>query len=458
MRLPVAPQSRRADPRRDFGTGQAMNKSTPPELVAAADPMPMTAIADAPPAPSRRSRRRLLLLAGAAALVAGGVGFHLLGHKPAVIASADAATTARTLPDGSFRLSAAEVRLLRIEPTEAREFRPESVAEGRISYNEERATPVFPPYSGRVVRALAQPGQQVRAGDVLFEIETTDLTQAANDLLTANDNLAKARNQVELTRRNETRQSNLFAARAAARRDVEQAQADLANALADQRSAEAAVASARDRLRVLGRDAAAIAEIEATRRVNAVIPVTAPLGGTVVQRRVGPGQWLAAGGGDPVYTIADLSQMWLVAAVRELDAPLVRVGQAVEVTVDALPGQRFRARVENVANSLDPATRRLTVRAAIEDPEHLLKPEMFAAFRIAVGEPRSGVAVPIGALIHRGASASLWEALDDNRFIMRNVRTGLRTGDTVQVTDGLAPGARVVAGGALFIDRAATQD
>lgn len=432
-----------------------MNKSTPPELTATA-PAPMSEVAAPAAAPPRR--RRLVLLAGAAAMVvAGGAALHLLGRKPAVIASADAATTGN-LPDGSFRLSPSEVRLLRIEQVAARDFQPESIAEGRISYNEERSTPVFPPYSGRVVRALAQPGQRVQAGEVLFEIETADLTQAANDLLSAADNLTKTRSQVELTRRNDTRQRNLFAARAAARRDVEQAEADLNNALADQRTAEAVLAAARDRLRVLGRDADAIAQIEATRRVDAVVPVTAPLAGTVVQRRVGPGQWLNGGAGDPVFTIADLSQMWLVAAVRELDAPLVRVGQEVQVSVNALPGQSFRARIENVGSSLDPTTRRLTVRAAVEDPDHLLKPEMFAGFRIAVGQPSNGVAAPIGALIHRGSATSLWEALDDNRFIMRNVRTGLRIGDAVQVTEGLAPGARIVTGGALFIDRAATQD
>ena len=248
---------------------------------------------------------------------------------------------------------------------------------------------------------------------------------------------------------------HLFAARAAARRDVEQAGADLANAISDSRTADANLAAARDRLRVLGRDAAAIAQIEQTRRVNAVIAVTAPIAGTVVQRRVGPGQWLNAGGSDPIFTIADLSQMWLVAGVRELDAPLMQVGQSVEVTVNALPGERFPARIENVGNALDANSRRLTVRAAIQDPEHRLKPEMFASFRIAVGESSSAVAVPAGALIHRGSAVSLWEALDDNRFVLRSVRTGLRVGDAVQVTDGLAPGARIVTGGALFIDRAA---
>ena len=453
----------------------AMNMLTPPQLAeaASAQTLSVQSLADGTPAasaaplappsaealPAARPRRRLpLLLAGAAVLGLGGA----LAYKefgapaaPAVISGAQAASNTGRMADGSFRLSPTEAKLLRVEPVAARAFRPERVAEGRISFNEERSTPVFAPYTGRVIRALAQPGQQVAAGDVLFEIETTDLTGAANDLLAALDSAGKARTQVDLFRRNETRQRDLFAAKAAARRDLEQAQADLANALSDQRTAEATLAAARDRLRVLGRDAAAIAEIERTRHVNAVVAVTAPLAGTVVQRRIGPGQWLNAGGSDPIYTIADLSQMWLVAGVREMDAPLVRVGQNVQVSVDALPGRTFDARIENVASSLDATTRRLTVRAAVQDPDRLLKPEMFASFRIAVGDANEALAVPAGALIYRGANTSLWEALGDDRFVMRRVKTGLQSDGMVQVTDGLAAGARIVTGGALFIDRAA---
>ncbi len=436
----------------------ALNMMTPPELTGPASIAHTTTHEAAPVAPAAPRRRRVpMLLAGVAALGVAAYGYaEFSGHEaPAIVSPARAASNTGRQADGSFRLSPTETKLLKIEPVAARAFRPERVAEGRIAFNEERSTPVFSPYTGRVVRALAQPGQEVKAGDVLFEIETTDLTGAANDLLAALDAAAKSRTGSDLARRNETRQRDLFAAKAAARRDLEQAQADLANAISDQRTADTTLAAARDKLRVLGRTPEQIAEIERTRRVNATVAVTAPLAGTVVFRRIGPNQWLNAGNSDPIYTIADLSQMWLVAGVREMDAPLIRSGQTVQVNVDALPGRSFDARVENVASALDPNTRRLTVRAAVQDPDRLLKPEMFASFRIAVGEANDAPAVPAGALIHRGASTSLWEALGEDRFVLRSVRTGLQSDGMVQVTDGLAPGARIVTGGALFIDRAA---
>ena len=369
-----------------------------------------------------------------------------------------AATVTEPLSQGEFRLSDSEMRALRIEEMQTRDFHAERVSEGRIAYNDDRETPVFSPYNGRVVRAIPRLGDVVAAGDTLFEIETTDLAGAANDLLSAVDGANKARATLDQAKREEARQNSLFSARAASQRDVEQARVAAVGAVADLRSAEATLSAARDKLRVLGRSPDQIKQIEQTRMVNAIVPVTAPIGGTVTQRRIGPGQWLSTGAGDPVYTIADLSTVWLVAAVRELDAPLVQLGQQVAVSVGALPGRIFDARITTVGAGLDPTTRRLTVRAEVKDPDHLLKPEMFATFRIAVGAEQRAVGVPVNAMIFRGPDASVWVALDNNRFILRRIKPGIRSGDVVEVLEGLQPGERVVTGGALFIDRAARID
>jgi cobalt-zinc-cadmium efflux system membrane fusion protein len=357
--------------------------------------------------------------------------------------------------DGLFQLNDAEMRALRIEPIAAQAFRDERVAEGRIAVNDDRATPMFAPYTGRVTRAFARAGERVEVGQPLYEIETPDVTGAANELLAAADGLQKARVAADQARREEARQASMLAARAASLRDVEQARAALAAAEADHRSAAAALDAARDRLRVLGRSAADIAAIEQSRQVSGLITVTAPLAGTVTQRRLGPGQWLTAGQGEPVFTIADLSSVWLVAQVREADAPAIRTGQPVEVEVGALPGRRFPARIVRSAAGLDPATRRLMVMAEVEDPEGVLRPEMFANFRIEVGPAREGPAVPMSAVIFRGREAHVWVALPGNRFELRHIEAGIRDGAMIEAREGLTAGERVVTGGALFIDRAA---
>lgn len=408
-------------------------------------------------APPRAVRRRGAAMVVGAAVLAG-AGFAWMHLHQVAPVEAQARPAAAQPSDGTFQLAESETRSLRIEPVLPRDFRTERLAEGRISYNEDRSTPVFSPYSGRILRVLVRQGDAVTANQPIFEIETADLVQASNDLLAALDTTGKARTTLELARRNETRQRELVQIRAAARRDQEQAEADAANAAADLRVAETALVAARDRMRMLGRSAEQVAEVERTRHVDAVITVAAPIAGTVVQRRAGPGQWVNAGATDPVATIADLSTVWLVAGVRELDAPDVHVGQAVEVRVNALPERVFEARVAMVGSSLDPNTRRLPVRAEVQDPDGLLKPEMFANFRITVGGGGNALGVPANAVIHRGAETSVWAALDGNRFALRRVELGRRSGDMLEVREGLAEGSRIVTAGALFIDRAAAAD
>lgn len=391
---------------------------------------------------------------GLAAVIAGGAWFFLTRAEP----PPTQAPAPERLPAGEFRLNENEMRALRIEPVAMREFRPERLAEGRIAYDDDRSTPMLSPFTGRVIRAFARVGDRVAAGQPLYEVETPEITAAANEWLAALDNVQKTRVALEQARREEARQQSLFSARAASQRDVEQARAATSAAEADARSAAAQAEAHRDRLRLLGRTPDEIAGIERTRQVSGLITVAAPLAGTITQRRVGPGQWVQAGQGEPVFTIADLSTMWLVAQVRELDVPMIRVGQPVDVTVGALPGREFPARIIRTSAGLDPATRRLTVMAEVPDPDGVLRPEMFANFRITVGEAEASPAVPASAVIFRGAEAFVWVALPEGRFTLRRITPGIRAGDLIQAKDGVAAGERLVTGGALFIDRAARTD
>ncbi|MGI9128646.1 MAG: efflux RND transporter periplasmic adaptor subunit [Roseomonas sp.] len=432
------------------------------DLVSTPDTVKVTsATPEAPPAIRQDGWRWRSFALAALLVVAGAVGFAwhagFLGEQSGAPATNAAVSAAATRHD--FPLSPDEVRSLRIAAVGQRAFRDERIAEGQIAINEDRTTPIFAPNTGRVVRVLGRLGETVTAGQALFEMETADLVQATNDFLGALDGVSRAQTALQLSIRNEQRQKDLFEARAASRRDWEQAQAEAANAAADLRVAETQLAAAHDRLRILGRDAAQVSALEQTRRLEATIQVVAPIAGVVSQRRVGPGQWLMAGGSDPAFTIADVSSVWLVAAVREIDAPAIKVGQKVEVTVNALPNRNFSAHISSVAAALDPTTRRLAVRAEVEDPEGLLKAGMFARFRIVLGETAEAPAVPAGAIIHRGSEAGVWIVKPGReRFSYRNIELGRRSGDYWEATAGLAAGEEIVTGGALFIDRAAPVD
>jgi cobalt-zinc-cadmium efflux system membrane fusion protein len=175
----------------------------------------------------------------------------------------------------------------------------------------------------------------------------------------------------------------------------------------------------------------------------------------VVDRQIGPGQYAQSGAATPVYTIADLSSVWLVANVREADAARVQRGQSVEVHVLAYPDRAFSARVVYVAPTIDPGTHRLTVRAVIDNPDGALKPEMFASFVILTSQADQSPAVPESAVVYEGESAHVWVVQPNDTLAVRPIRTG-RTNDAfVEVLEGLKAGDRVVTRGGLFIDRAA---
>lgn len=397
------------------------------------------------------SHRKRIAIGAIAAVVIVAVGYWVLGGQPR---PKPAQPEPRT--PGEFRPTDAQWDGFTIQPVEIIKFRRAESTEGKIAINEDRSTPVFSPYTGRVTRLIAVPGQQVSRGDPLFSIDASENVQALNALISAMAQVDKSRSQVNLAKMNERRLHELYDAKAGALKDWQQAQADLVSAQNDLNSAEAAQAAARNQLRILGRSDKEISDAETARRINAESIVTSPIVGTVTQRKVGLGQYLVTGSSDPVFTIGDLSTMWLIAAVKETDASKIRLGAAVEVRVLAYPGRTFSAHVTYVAPAVDPVTRRIAVRAEVENQDGALKPEMFATFVIITGDDVDSPAVPQDAVIYEADTARVWVALDDKRITSRQIKTGITSSDgMVQVLSGLKTGERVVTKGSLFIDRAA---
>lgn len=362
-------------------------------------------------------------------------------------------------PDGAFRPSEAQWSSLNLAAVRQVAFREERSTDGKIAINEDTTTPVFSPYSGRVSRLIARPGDFVERGAPLFAIEASEFVQGHNDLVTAVAGVEKTQSRLVLAQAAEKRQRELLAIRGGAAKDLEQAQSDLVGAQGDLRAAEIALAAVRNRLRILGRTDDEIAKLEKQDRIGAEVTVGAPIAGTIIQRRVGLGQYINAGATDPVFTVGNLSTVWLIANVRESDAPYMKLGAAVEVTVLAFPGKVFSARLSYVAPALDPNTRRLSVRAEIQNPNRELLPEMFASFRIISGESRLMPAVSADSIVYEGDKARVWLARpDDKTVVSRAITVGDTVNGMVEVRQGLSVGETVVTSGTLFIDRAAKRD
>jgi membrane fusion protein, heavy metal efflux system len=402
----------------------------------------------------RRGVTRLLALSGAV-LVACVALFFLAprfeGAKQAVSAGppvpppAKNADTVRVEPEQMHQIG-----LVKVESEAFRVLRP---AIGQIAFNEDASTVVQTPFSGRVTRLIARIGDEVKRGQPLFEIDSPEVVQVQTDLIAAVQALEKSKSQLALAKRTFDRQASLLADKATSQREHDQARNDLAAAESDTRTAEGTLAANRNRLRVLvGRSDAEVARVERERSINPLITINAPIDGTVIARKIGPGQYVRSDAAEPLYSIADLSTMWLKANVPENDIPFVRVGHEIEVNVTALPGRLFKARIVAIGASSDSATRRVVVRSEIANPDGALRSEMFATFKIVTGSSDPSPAVPVEAVIWEGELPVVWVGREPLLFERRRVRTGLEQNRKLQILAGLRAGDVVIGRGAIFVD------
>jgi cobalt-zinc-cadmium efflux system membrane fusion protein len=410
-------------------------------------------------------KRQIILLAVVTALVGAGV---FLGPR-ALRKPDEAASTpnSQVTSDGGFKTTNAQWADLKIKPVTQMDFPQAEDTDGKIANDDDLTTPVFSPYSGRVVKLFVRAGDTVHQGEPLFAVQAAEFVQGQSDLISAVSALKTARAQLALTEANEKRQHELFLAHGAAQKDWQQSQVDLANAQGGINSAQIGLAAVRDRLRILGKTDQEINAVENATDVRSLDPVGivfAPIDGIVVQRQVGDGQNIvsAAGGGGsgPQFQIGTVSKVWMLANVREENAPNVYLGDPVGVTVLAYPGRVFAGKITRVSPAIDPVLHRLPVWAEVANADGLLKPEMFASFRIISAAAKGpSPAIPDRAIVYEGANAHVWLANPaDKTLALRQIKTGRQIDGTVQVLAGLTAGANVVTSGAVFIDRAATGD
>jgi cobalt-zinc-cadmium efflux system membrane fusion protein len=340
--------------------------------------------------------------------------------------------------DSSVDLSEKQAATLKIGPIAMHEFAIQKNAVGTIDFNENMLVQVFSQYTGKIIKAFYNVGDDVKRGDILFTIDSPDLLQAESTLLAAAGVL-------ELHKRTLARVTNLVKQGGMAQKDV-----DLATS--DQQTAEGAFKAAKDAVRIFGKSDAEIDQIVINRKVESTLVVASPIAGRIVTRNAAPGFLTQPGSSPPPFQIADVSTMWMIANVVETDAPAYKLGQEVEVRVPAYPDKVFKGHVTNLSPMIDPNSRRQVVRSEIEDPEHLLRSGMYASFVIRVGHPVTSPAIRAdGVVRERDGTNSVWSTTDRRHFVKRTVNIGIRQDDWVQILDGIRPGEIVVNEGAVFL-------
>ena len=304
---------------------------------------------------------------------------------------------------------------------------------GAVAYNAFKTTPVITQVGGPVSRIMVVPGNHVQMNQPMLEVSSPDYAQLLDGYL-------KAADSFRLADKFYARAKDLYAHNAIAQQDLEQAESNRIQALADLNAAEQG-------MRILGiRNPADLARAPS----SAQIPVLAPIAGEVVERLVSPGQVVQAGQ-TQAFTISDLSTVWVLANVYQADLEYVKNGEDVVVQTDAFP-ESFHGKISYVSPALDPTTRTLQARIVVDNPGEKLKRDMYCTVTVTAGVLKDALEVPNAAVLRDDNNQPFVYALTgDNQFGRRDVVLGAMQGSQTLITKGVSPGDRIVGNGSLFL-------
>jgi cobalt-zinc-cadmium efflux system membrane fusion protein len=404
--------------------------------------------------------RRKYLVPGAivlAGLLVAAAFFWQRGGGESAAAPAHIESAGESAPSGIVVVSETHLKQVTVEPVIGRRTGAEREATGRVGFNEDRVTPVFTPASGHIVELRANKGDVVRAGQVLAVIESPEVIAAQNELAAARADEAEASTNQDVAREALQRAQSLAEREAISSKELRQAEADYARAKVEQHRTRAAVRVAENRLQLYGKTAEEIEKLADLGRkyegsIDNRLEIRAPIGGTIVERKVGPGQHVKSDTADAMFLISDLSTLWVLGDVYESYLSQVQVGAPVSITVDAYPDRNFPARVSFINPTFDPSTRTIHVRCVVENKGNLLRPEMFARINIGALAPSSVPVVPSSAVITLAADSFVFVERSSGRFERRAVRVGQEVRGLISIEEGLSEGERVATRGALLLN------
>lgn len=305
----------------------------------------------------------------------------------------------------------------------------------RVEVDEHRVARIGAAVTGRVTEIHAFLGQTVKRGEVLTTLNSTELSAAQLTYLKALSHEALQRRAVERARL-------LFAADVIGEAELQKREAELFQAHAE-------LHASHEQLKVLGMAKSAITKLAATRQVNSLSSIIATLDGVVIERNVTSGQVVQPA--DALFTVADLSHVWLVAEVTEQQAALVKKGEVVQAEIPALDGKRIKGQLIFIADTVNPDRRTVKVRMNAENHERVLKPEMLASMLILVKSQRRLV-VPAAAVVREDNKDHVFVQLDDKSFQLRRVLLGQESHGYFPVLEGIKIGERIVTEGGFHLN------
>ncbi|HEY1910335.1 MAG TPA: efflux RND transporter periplasmic adaptor subunit [Vicinamibacterales bacterium] len=316
----------------------------------------------------------------------------------------------------------------------------EVVAPGKIEANPNRVSKVVLPVTGRVTSVMVKVGDAVRKDQPLLAIQSPDADAAMSACLSAQAGVMQSRAALVKAQSDFDRSSDLFEHNAVAKKDVLAAESALAQAKAGLEQAQASQDQATRRLAVLG--------LKPGDAVQEVV-LRSPLAGKVLELSVVPGEFRNDTSAS-VMTIADLSSVWVTSQVPESYIRFVQIGERVEISLVAYPGEKFEGRVSRIADTVDPQTRTVKVQAEMDNREGRFRPEMYGSIH-HVESTAPMTVIPYAAVVQDGNRAVVFVEQTPGQFQERTVSIGKRAGDVVRVVSGVKPGDAVVVDGVMLL-------
>lgn len=301
----------------------------------------------------------------------------------------------------------------------------------RVVPNPTTIVHIYPMISGRVLSLKVLPGQELKKGQQIGTLQSSEAAQAQSDFEKAKIEATRA--DLQLQRAKELLQHEVMAQR------------DYDDLKALDESDHSELERARQALHLLG-----FSENETTD----IVPIVSPISGVVLDVNTGPGELQRSlDNANAIATIADINTIWVVGDLYPRDVGVVKVGQPVEISVTGYPDQIFRGIIDNISDSVDPTSLTLKVRVVLQNAQHKLKPQMYAT--IAVTNQRgTAMVVPSTAVIQNGKETFVFVETSPGKYARRNVTLGATHDKTDEITQGLEDGDKVVSSGAELLREA----
>lgn len=386
--------------------------------------------------PVRRNKKTAVIAVAALTLIVISLSLYGMKAKRDHAVDADkknghAESSVMKLSEEAQKAAGIEIRAAMLAPLSA-----PIEATAVIELNADRVAKISARTSGRLVRIIASQGDAVKENQPLAYFDSPELGQAWVEY-------AKAKGRTDLAQKNLQREETLFAKKISPEKDVIRARQDLAEAEAD-------FAFAHEKFHLLGID---IDQVEKKHEGNQhpLIAVTSPISGSIIERATTQGE--VVGPDKTLFTVADLSTLWVIIDIYEKDLGRVKAGTAVKVSTTAYPDRSFRGVISYVGEVMDEKTRTVKTRVVVENAHRFLKPGMFAAVTIDVKgtQAEKAIMVPDEAVLMDGVERFVFVRTGPETFEKKEIKPGRIFGKRVVVVEGLAVGEEVVVKGAFTL-------